>query len=136
MLGMSTDHITSCLTMTFLLRTLRDWFVTLEAIALQNPALFNTTKAYKNSNEQIFSFHTMQHPFFTTYRWKITWRKSYQLKEASVTDARATPPTIGTREPITQGVGLCQKMEQGITTGKITSEYIKCTEFSITRYNI
>jgi len=35
-----TDHITALLTMAFLLRTLRDWFVTLEAIALQNPALY------------------------------------------------------------------------------------------------
>lgn len=66
---MSTDHITSCLTMTFLLRTLRDWFVTLEAIALQNPALFNTTKAYKNSNKSNIFFTC---PFFTAYRWKIT----------------------------------------------------------------
>jgi len=33
--------------------------------------------------------------------------RSYQLKEASVIDASATPPTIGTSEPITQGVGLC-----------------------------
>lgn len=32
---------------------------------------------------------------------------SYQLKEASVKDARATPPTIGTREETTQRVGLC-----------------------------
>lgn len=31
---------------------------------------------------------------------------SYQLKEASVIDARATPPTIGRREPTTQGVGI------------------------------
>lgn len=31
---------TSFLTMNFLLRTLRDWLVRLEAIALQNPALF------------------------------------------------------------------------------------------------
>lgn len=31
--------MTSFLTMTFLLRTLRDWFDKLEAIALQNPAL-------------------------------------------------------------------------------------------------
>lgn len=31
---------------------------------------------------------------------------SYQLKEASDIDARATPPTIGRREPTTQGVGI------------------------------
>ena len=30
--------------MTFLLRTLRDWFVKLEAIALQNPALYRFKK--------------------------------------------------------------------------------------------
>lgn len=29
-----------------------------------------------------------------------------QLKEASVTEARATPPTMGRRESTTQGVGF------------------------------
>lgn len=33
-------HFTSFLTMNFLLNTLRDWLVTLEAIALQKPVLF------------------------------------------------------------------------------------------------
>lgn len=36
-----TVQITSLLTMTFLLRTLRDWLLKLDAIALQNPALSN-----------------------------------------------------------------------------------------------
>lgn len=56
----------SFLIMNFLLRTLRDWFVKFDAIALQNPD---------------------------------------QLKEASVADASATPPTIGRREESTQIVG-------------------------------
>ena len=30
----------------------------------------------------------------------------YQLNEASVTDANATPPTIGTNEETTQRVGI------------------------------
>ena len=34
----------------------------------------------------------------------------YQLKEASVTDASATPPAIGTREATTQKVGNCMRM--------------------------
>lgn len=40
--------ITSDLTMTFLLRTLRDWFDKLEAMALQNPALLQnkTERSY------------------------------------------------------------------------------------------
>lgn len=33
----------------------------------------------------------------------------HQLKEASVNDASATPPTIGTREETTQGVGVCME---------------------------
>jgi hypothetical protein len=33
---------------------------------------------------------------------------SYQLKEASVRDASATPPTIGRRDITTQGVGNCK----------------------------
>lgn len=31
---------------------------------------------------------------------------SYQLKEASVADANATPPTIGRMDATTQGVGV------------------------------
>lgn len=37
---------------------------------------------------------------------------SHQLKEASVKDANATPPTIGTREETTQRVGLCVHSNQ------------------------
>lgn len=36
---------------------------------------------------------------------------SYQLKEASVIDANATPPTIGKREDTTQRVGNCMHMK-------------------------
>lgn len=32
----------------------------------------------------------------------------YQLNEASVRDANATPPTIGTRDNTTKGVGICK----------------------------
>jgi len=38
-------------------------------------------------------------------------RRGYQLKEASVADANATPPTIGTREPTTHAVGACKKIK-------------------------
>jgi hypothetical protein len=96
--------------MTFLLRTLRDWFVTLEAIALQNPALFNIPP-------KLIRIHThdqiMATPFSTTSRRNRTQSRSYQLNEASVTDASATPPTIGRREPTTQGVGICHKVKEG-----------------------
>lgn len=60
------SNVSSFLTMNFLLRTLRDWLVTLEAIALQKPI---------------------------------------QLKDASVKDANATPPTTGMRENTIQNVG-------------------------------
>lgn len=33
---------------------------------------------------------------------------AYQLNEASVIDAKATPPTTGTREDTTHTVGNCQ----------------------------
>ena len=33
---------------------------------------------------------------------------TYQLKDASVRDANATPPTIGRRDNTTQGVGNCK----------------------------
>jgi hypothetical protein len=33
---------------------------------------------------------------------------SYQLNDASVTDASATPPTIGKRVATTHGVGFCR----------------------------
>jgi len=32
---------------------------------------------------------------------------NYQLKETSVIDAKATPPTIGRREETTHKVGIC-----------------------------
>ena len=60
------SNASSSLTMNFLLNTLRDWLVRLEAIALPKPI---------------------------------------QLKEASVIDANATPPTTGTREDTIQGDG-------------------------------
>lgn len=34
-------------------------------------------------------------------------KDSYQLKETSVNEAKATPPTIGTREETTHREGLC-----------------------------
>lgn len=37
---------------------------------------------------------------------------NYQLKETSVIDANATPPTIGTREETTQKVGICSFKDQ------------------------
>lgn len=43
---------------------------------------------------------------------------NYQLKETSVIDANATPPTIGTIEETTQKVGLCTYKDQ--TEGKNT----------------
>lgn len=36
---------------------------------------------------------------------------TYQLKEASVNDAKATPPTIGIRDSITQIVGTCIQIQ-------------------------
>lgn len=36
---------------------------------------------------------------------------TYQLKEASVRDANATPPTIGRSESITQTVGNCHAIQ-------------------------
>lgn len=36
--------------------------------------------------------------------------KAYQLKEASVKDAKATPPTIGAREKTIHGLGLCNNI--------------------------
>ena len=33
----------------------------------------------------------------------------YQLKEASVIDAKATPPTIGIRDETTHSVGNCKR---------------------------
>jgi hypothetical protein len=38
----------------------------------------------------------------------------YQLKEASVRDANATPPTIGTKVAITSGFGTCLASESGL----------------------
>lgn len=35
---------------------------------------------------------------------------AYQLKEASVKDARATPPTMGTSEETTQKEGFCWRI--------------------------
>ena len=46
----------------------------------------------------------------TTERWNF-----YQLKVASVSDANATPPTIGTSEEANQIVGFCiPKIAQNI----------------------
>jgi hypothetical protein len=42
---------------------------------------------------------------------------SYQLKDASVTDASATPPTIGKREATTHGVGVCRSMKIIVKVG-------------------
>lgn len=45
---------------------------------------------------------------FGSNNWKHNEHKSsYQLKETSVTDASATPPIIGIRDPTTQRVGNC-----------------------------
>ena len=63
----------------------------------------------------IFLFFNSCHPFTlsTCPRRQKTGRKNnYQLKEASVADASATPPTIGTREATTHGVGICNKIKQ------------------------
>lgn len=38
----------------------------------------------------------------------------YQLKEASVRDANATPPTIGTKVAMTSGFGTCLASESGL----------------------
>jgi len=37
---------------------------------------------------------------------------NYQLKETSVIDANATPPTIGIREENAQKVGICSFKDQ------------------------
>jgi hypothetical protein len=50
--------------MTFLLRTLRDWFVTLEAIALQNPALLNIPP-------KLIRIHTHDQIFFFSKSWQL-----------------------------------------------------------------
>lgn len=83
--------------MTFLLRTLRDWFVTLEAIALQKPALYSEKTCVKRTDGHVESQNRqiLSESKFTD-----------QLKEASVTEARATPPTMGRSESTTQGVGF------------------------------
>jgi hypothetical protein len=55
---------------------------------------------------------------------------SYQLKEASVRDASATPPTIGRRDITTQGVGNCEFQLSGTKqeSRRLLSYYIdSCT---------
>jgi hypothetical protein len=37
---------------------------------------------------------------------------NYQLKDTSVIDANATPPTIGKREESTRKVGICSFKDQ------------------------
>lgn len=43
----------------------------------------------------------------TTIDWKHHAMDLYQLKEASVIDAKATPPTTGRRDETTHSVGYC-----------------------------
>lgn len=54
-------------------------------------------------------------------------RRGYQLKEASVADASATPPTTGTREPTTHAVGFCWKtnVNKPIKITKTNSQFFK-----------
>lgn len=73
--------ITSDLTMTFLLRTLRDWFDKLEAIALQNPALLQnkTERSYvvlftdKTKSSKVLSFtmllNSLYEVTFVSFFW-------------------------------------------------------------------
>lgn len=50
---------------------------------------------------------------------------TYQLKDASVRDANATPPTIGRRDPTTQTVGNCHVIQYKITN------FLKFEAFSL-----
>jgi hypothetical protein len=98
-----------------LLRTFLDWKVTFEAIAAKNPALvtFKLHISHKISSDET------QEAYNCNVHMKIKLRNNtilfsnegaddaYQLKEASEIDANATPPTIGRRDKITQGVGSC-----------------------------
>lgn len=83
--------------MNFLLNTFRVWLVRLEAIAVPKPTLLKINR----------------HQATTIYgeiiarNYIVSVSGSYQLKEASVNEAKATPPTIGTREETTQMEGLC-----------------------------
>ena len=44
----------------------------------------------------------------------ILKHSSYQLKDASVADANATPPTMGRRDATTQGVGVFKDTKTNI----------------------
>lgn len=49
----------------------------------------------------------------------------YQLKEASVREANATPPTIGTRDNITHMVGICFTSSKKLLFMEQTHEMLK-----------
>lgn len=68
----------------------------MDAIALQNPTL-------KKKNQKIKNISKKENGNY--YMFEL----AYQLKEASVAEASATPPTTGTSEATIQGVGICQK---------------------------
>lgn len=51
----------------------------------------------------------------------IKKRVVYQLKEASVNDASATPPTIGKREETIQKLGICMHREVKLSQMSLTA---------------
>ena len=67
--------ITSDLTMTFLLRTLRDWFDKLEAMALQNPALLQNKTEW--SYVILFTDKLNQVKSLVLQRYWIAYMKSH-----------------------------------------------------------
>jgi hypothetical protein len=84
------------------------------------------------------SFFTISFLLSTFLDWKVTFeaialQNPAQLKEASVRDASATPPTIGRRDITTQGVGNSpRKMAERRTEKKGSMALIVCVNDTAT----
>lgn len=105
----------------FLLRTFLDWLVRLDAMALQNPVLMIPRQSYsvqpsrflqsfesqQQKRERIDRYYSRIQRFSNRQIGSAVAGITDQLKETSVNDAKATPPTIGTSEPSTGREGTC-----------------------------
>jgi hypothetical protein len=105
----------------FLLRTFLDWLVRLDAMALQNPVLMIPRQSYsvqpsrflqsfesqQQKRERIARYYSRIQRFSNRQIGSAVAGITDQLKETSVNDAKATPPTIGTSEPSTGREGTC-----------------------------
>jgi len=84
------------------------------------------------------SFFTISFLLSTFLDWNVTFeaialQKPAQLKEASVRDAKATPPTMGTRDNTTQGVGNSpRKIAERRTEKKGSMALIVCVNETAT----